>query len=433
MNIEKASDQEQRVLECLPTPQQAITALAVERLLGFKESQAKKLLKEMTDKGLIEKRGRGSTAYYVRAENIKISREQSQAVTSKEVVVSEAIGEPLVKTSEYRSFIREIKQRIQSAQIKAAVSVNQELLHLYWDLAERIVAKQQETAWGDRFLGQMSQDLKIEFPEMKGFSRRNLEFMRQWYRFWAAESVIAKQVVSQIPWGHNLVIIGKIKNIEEAVFYVQKTIQNNWSRSVLTHHIEGGLYQREGKAITNFETRLPEPQSDLAREMLKDPYNFDFLMLREKHDEQELESALIENVTRFLLELGAGFSYLGRQYKLEVGGDEFFIDLLFYHVQLHCYFVIELKAVKFKPEFAGKLGFYISAVDGILKTERDNPTIGLLICKSKNDVVVEYTLRDIHKPIGVSEYMITQNLPDELKSSLPSIEEIEAELGGYDG
>jgi predicted nuclease of restriction endonuclease-like (RecB) superfamily len=428
MNIEKASDQEQRVLECLPTPQQAITVLAVERLLGFKESQAKKLLKEMTDKGLIGKRGRGRTVYYVRAENIKIGREP-QSVTSKEIVVSKAIGEPLVKTSEYRSFILEIKQRIQVSQIKAAIAVNQELLLLYWDLAERIVTKQQQATWGDGFLLQISKDLKTEFPEMKGFSKRNLEGMRQWYQFWVAESAIALQLVAQIPWGHNLTIVTKIKDIDEALFYVQKTIQNNWSRSVLIHQIEGRLYQREGKAITNFETRLPEPQSDLAQETLKDPYNFDFLMLREKHDERELESALIENVTRFLLELGAGFSYLGRQYKLEVGGDEFFIDLLFYHVQLHCYFVIELKAVKFKPEFAGKLGFYISAVDGILKTEQDSPTIGLLICKSKNDVVVEYTLRDIHKPIGVSEYMITQNLPDELKSSLPSIEEIEAELG----
>jgi predicted nuclease of restriction endonuclease-like (RecB) superfamily len=255
--------------------------------------------------------------------------------------------------------------------------------------------------------------------------------MRQWYRFWSAESVIALQVVAQIPWGHNLTIITKIKSIDEAVFYVQKTIQNNWSRSVLTHQIEGGLYQRQGKAITNFEATLPAPQSDLARQMLKDPYNFDFLMLREKHDEQELENTLIEQITRFLLELGAGFSYLGRQYRLEVAGDEFFMDLLFYHVRLHCYVVIELKTVKFKPEFAGKLNFYISAVDGILKTEQDSPTIGILICKSKNDTVVEYALRDINKPIGVSEYMITQSLPDDLKSSLPSIEEIEAELGGY--
>ncbi len=335
----------------------------------------------------------------------------------------------LIKTDDYKAFIQDIKQRIQSAQIKAAVSVNQALLHLYWDLAERIVIKQQEAIWGDGFLLQMSRDLQTEFPGMKGFSKRNLELMRQWYLFWSAEPIIAQQLVSQIPWGHNLAIISKIKNTDEAVFYVQKTIQNSWSRAVLTHHIESGLYQRSGKAITNFQTALPASHSDLARQTLKDPYNFDFLMLREQHDEKELENALIEHITRFLLELGAGFSYLGRQYRLEVAGDEFFMDLLFYHVRLHCYVVIELKTVKFKPEFAGKLNFYISAVDGVLKTKQDNPTIGILICKSKNDTVVEYALRDVHKPIGVSEYTITKNLPDELKTSLPSIEEIEAELG----
>jgi predicted nuclease of restriction endonuclease-like (RecB) superfamily len=338
------------------------------------------------------------------------------------------MGINLVKTPEYRTFIQAIKQRIQSSQIKAAIAVNQELLRLYWDLAAQIVEKQREAAWGDGFLAQISQDLKAEFPDMKGFSVRNLEGMRQWYRFWSDDSAIALQVVAQIPWGHNLTIVAKIKNPDEAMFYVQKTIQNNWSRSVLTHQIEAGLYQREGKAISNFEATLPAPQSDLARQTLKDPYNFDFLMLREKHDEQELENALIENITRFLLELGAGFSYLGRQYRLEVGGDEFFMDLLFYHVRLHCYVVIELKTVKFKPEFAGKLNFYISAVDGILKTEQDSPTIGLLICKSKNDTVVEYALRDVNKPIGVSEYMIAQQLPEEFRSSLPSIEAIEAEL-----
>jgi predicted nuclease of restriction endonuclease-like (RecB) superfamily len=213
---------------------------------------------------------------------------------------------------------------------------------------------------------------------------------------------------------------------------VQKIIQNNWSRAVLTHQIESGLYGRAGKAITNFKATLPLPQSDLARQTLKDPYSFDFLTLREKHDEKELEDALINQIAGFLLEMGSGFSYIGRQYRLEINGDEFFIDLLFYHIRLHCYVVVELKVVKFKPEFAGKLNFYVSAVDSILKTEQDNPTIGILICKSKNKTVVEYALKDIHKPIGVSEYLITKNLPDEFKSSLPSIEEIEAELEGGD-
>jgi len=280
---------------------------------------------------------------------------------------------------------------------------------------------------------------------MKGFSLRNLHYMRQWYQFWSGTNSIVQQaaaqldnalyvqqLVSQIPWWHNVIIISKIKDQGEALFYVQQTIQNNWSRAVLTHHIESRLFQRNGKAVTNFKATLPAPQSDLAQQILKDPYNFDFLLLRKKHDEKELEDALIEHVTRFLLELGAGFSYIGRQYKLEVGGDEYYIDLLFYHTRLHCFVVIELKAVKFKPEFAGKLNFYVSAVDGILKTEQDNPTIGLIICKSKNDVVVEYALKDIHKPIGVSEYLITKNLPIEFQSSLPSIEQIEAELGGGD-
>ncbi len=338
------------------------------------------------------------------------------------------MSEKLVKNNDYRSFIQDVKQRIQSAQIKAAISVNQALLQLYWDLAEQIVLKQQQTSWGDRFLEELSRDLKAEFPEMKGFSKRNLELMRQWYRFWQVEAVIAQQLVSQIPWGHNLMIVSKSKDVGEALFYVQKTIENGWSRSVLSHHIETGLYSREGKAVTNFELRLPSPQSDLAQQLLKDPYNFDFLMLRKEHDEKELEDALVAHMTRFLLELGAGFSYLGRQYRLVVSGDVFLIDLLFYHVRLHCYVVVELKAVKFKPEFVGKLNFYISVVDDLLRSDGDKPTIGLLICKSKDDVVVEYALRDLNKPIGVSEYW-PQDLLEDWRSSLPTIEEIEAELG----
>jgi predicted nuclease of restriction endonuclease-like (RecB) superfamily len=352
----------------------------------------------------------------------------------------------IIRNSDYSAFMKDVKQRIQTAQIKAAVRVNQELLGLYWDLGEQIIEKQREAKWGDGFLEQMSRDLLDEFPEMKGFSFRNLKHVRQWVEFWIPigkqlvsqltkqpasqlDSVeFVRQLVAQIPWGHNILIFQKIKNHDEALFYVRKTIENNWSRAVLTHQIESGLYQRDGKAISNFESTLPAPQSDLAIQTLKDPYNFDFLMLRERHDERELENALIDHVTKFLLELGAGFSYVGRQFPMEVGGDEFFIDLLFYHVRLHCYVVVELKTDKFKPEFAGKLNFYVSAVDGELKDEQDNPTIGILICKSKNDTVVEYSLKDVNKPIGVSEYQITKSLPEELKSSLPSIEEIEAEV-----
>lgn len=356
----------------------------------------------------------------------------------------------LRKDKDYSAFLAELKHRIKSAQIKAAVSVNRELIELYWELAEKIVEKQKSSQWGDGLLAQMSNDLKEEFPDMKGFSKRNLELMRQWYLFWSNGTAIAqqdvaqleksqqfddqmanaKQLATQIPWWHNVVIISKIKNHEEALFYVQKTIENNWSRSVLTHQIEGNLFGREGKALTNFSASLPAPQSDLARQTLKDPYLFDFLAIREKHDEKELEDALVGQVTKFLLELGAGFSFIGRQYKITVDDDDFYMDLLFYHVKLHCYVVVELKAVAFKPEFAGKLNFYVSAVDGMLKTEKDNPTVGMLICKSKKKTVVEYSLKDMNKPIGVSEYQITHALPDELRSSLPTIEEIEAELGG---
>ena len=336
--------------------------------------------------------------------------------------------EKIITTHDYKNFISEIKQRIKTTQIRAAVTVNQELLKLYWDMAVQITEKQKNSEWGDGFLIQMSRDLQAEFPDIKGFSLRNLKYMRQWYQFWLADAVIGQQLVAQIPWGHNLVIISKVKDIEEGLFYVHQTLQNNWSRAVLTHQIESNVYQRQGKSISNFQATLPAPHSDLASQTLKDPYIFDFLSLTEHHNERELENALIEHITRFLLELGAGFSYLGKQYKLEISGDDFFIDLLFYHVKLHCYVVVELKTGKFKPEFAGQLNFYISAVDNTLKSERDNPTIGILICKSKNNTVVEYALKSIQNPIGVSEYSITQSLPDEFKSSLPSIEAIEAEL-----
>jgi len=338
----------------------------------------------------------------------------------------------LMKNTEYKVFLADIKRRVQSAQIKAAVSVNRELILLYWDIAEQITQKQKTSTWGDGFLAQMSRDLQTEFPDMKGFSLRNLKYMRQWFQFWSAESSIGQQLVAQIPWGHNLVIVSKLQTTDAALFYVRKTIQNNWSRAVLTHQIESGLILREGKAITNFQTTLPEPHSDLARQIIKDPYNFDFLTLRERHDEKELESALVEQVTRFLLELGAGFSFIGKQYKLTVDGDDFFIDLLFYHTRLHCYVVVELKADKFKPEFAGKLNFYVSAVDDLLRGEIDQPTIGILICKSKKKTVVEYALKDLHKPLGISEYQLTHILPEAFQPSLPSIEEIEAELGVND-
>ncbi len=283
----------------------------------------------------------------------------------------------------------------------------------------------------------MSKDLRKTFPNMSGFLVQNLKSIRYWYKFYnsdenglqsVSQMELIEKIIKSIPWGHNQRIMYKCKNIAEALFYAQKTMDNGWSRTVLEHQIDSGLYDRQGKAITNFQLKLPEPQSDLAEQILKNPYNFDFLTLREKYDEKELEDALINQITQFLLELGTGFSYLGRQVHLHVGESDFYMDLLFYHVRLHCYVVVELKTEKFKPEFAGKLNFYVTAVNKQMKTEKDNPTIGILICKDKDDVVAEYALDDISQPIGIAEYELTKVLREEFKSSLPTVEEIESEL-----
>ena len=354
----------------------------------------------------------------------------------------------LIHDKNYRTWLANIKNKIRSAQLKAAVTVNTQLLEFYWELGADIVDKQAHAKWGVGFLLQLSKDLMVEFPDMNGFSYSNLKHIKHWYLFYSKEwqigqqpvSLIGQQPVAQlvqqavgpiirIPWGHNIAIISKCKDMEEALFYVQSTIKHNWSRSVLVHQIESGLYKREGKALSNFAVTLPKPQSDLAVQTLKDPYIFDFLSITGDYKEKELENALVSHVTQFLLELGAGFSYLGRQMPLQVDDREFFIDLLFYHTKLHCYVVVELKTVDFEPEHAGKLNFYLKAVDSQLRAEQDNPTVGMLICKSKSKVVVEYALSDIRKPIGVSEYKLTQFLPKNIKSSLPSIKEIEKELG----
>jgi len=332
----------------------------------------------------------------------------------------------------YITFLSEIKGKIHTAQIKASIKVNEELLRLYWELAQMIVAKQKESNWGDNFIEQISNDLKIEFPNMKGFSVSNIKYMRQWYQFFSKSPQLVGEIF-QIPWGHNREIITKIKHTEEALFYVQKTVENSWSRAVLVHQLESGLYHREGKAISNFEKKLPAAHSDLAKAILKDPYCFDFLTLSQKHTERELENALMEQLTHFLLELGNGFAFVGRQYRLEVAGDEFWIDLLFYHIKLKCYIVVELKTVKFKPEFAGQLNFYVSAIDGEVKEANDNPTLGILICKSKNDTVVEYALQTTTNPIGVSAYELTTQLPQEFRATLPSIQAIEANLNHITG
>lgn len=342
-----------------------------------------------------------------------------------------------VVTDEYKAWIEDIKRRIKQSQIKASVKVNYEMLDLYWDLGRDIVAKQKTSKWGDAFLATMSKDLQRTFPDMSGFSVQNLKSIRYWYKFYTTEENglqlvsqidMVEKMVKSIPWGHNQRIAYKCKSIPEALFYVQKTMDNGWSRTVLEHQIDSGLYDRQGKAITNFQVKLPEPQSDLAEQTLKNPYNFDFLTLREEYDEKELEDALVNQITQFLLELGTGFSYLGRQVHIRVGESDFYMDLLFYHVRLHCYVVVELKTEKFKPEFAGKLNFYVTAVNKQMKAVQDNPTIGLLICKDKDDVVAEYALDDISQPIGIAAYELTKVLREEFKSSLPTIEEIENEL-----
>ncbi|NGX55690.1 MAG: hypothetical protein KR126chlam2_01329 [Chlamydiae bacterium] len=330
---------------------------------------------------------------------------------------------------EYKVFLKEIKERILSSQVKAAVAVNRELITLYWEIGSAISKKQLKEGWGAKTLEKLGQDLKSSFPNMKGFSRTNLKYMVQFAREYP-DFQKGQQAVGQIPWGHNILIIQKLSSLEERLWYVKKTIENGWSRSVLDTWISSNLYKRQGKAVTNFTKTLPAHQSDLANQILKDPYCFDFLTLRNKHDEQELELGLLDHIQKFLLELGAGFSFVGRQVHLEVGEQDFYVDLLFYHFKLRCFVVVELKATDFKPEFAGKMNFYLSAIDDLVKQPDDKPSIGLLLCKGKNKVVAEYALRDINKPIGISEYEteILESLPDNLKSSLPSIEEIEREL-----
>jgi predicted nuclease of restriction endonuclease-like (RecB) superfamily len=332
---------------------------------------------------------------------------------------------------DYREWLGNLKTRFRQVQIKAAVAVNTALLQFYWELGADIVAQQASQRWGSGFLDNLSQDLMQEFPDMKGFSKRNLEQIRRWYSFWSTTPEIAKQAASQlfaIPWWHNVVILSKCQSHAEALYYVQQTQAHGWSRVVLTHQIESGLWQREGQALSNFTQTLPAQQSELAQQVLKDPYVFDFLSLTPEHTERELEKALIDHITQFLLELGAGFAYMGRQVPLQVGEREFFLDLLFYHARLHCYVVVELKTVDFEPEFAGKLNFYLKAVDEQLRNEHDAPTIGLLLCKSKDKLVAEYALSDISKPLGLATYQLSHTLPANLQGQLPSIEALEAEL-----
>lgn len=329
----------------------------------------------------------------------------------------------------YALWLDELKGRIHGAQQRAALAVNRELVQLYWQIGRDILQRQATQGWGSKVIERLAHDLRVAFPGMKGFSRANLMYMRAFAEAWP-DAAIVQQAVGQLPWGHNLVLLSRLKAPEIRLAYAQAAIEHGWSRNVLNIHIETRRLERSGQAITNFVERLPMPGSDLAQQSLKDPYLFDFLDVGNEADEREIESALVKHITQFLLELGAGFAFVGRQVHLEVGGDDFFIDLLFYHLKLRCYVVIELKAEKFKPEHLGQLGFYITAVDRQVKAEQDAPTIGLLLCKSKNEVVAEYALGDKSQPMGVAEYKLLESLPEELQTNLPSIEQIERELGG---
>jgi predicted nuclease of restriction endonuclease-like (RecB) superfamily len=326
------------------------------------------------------------------------------------------------------AWFTELKARIRTTQQRIAVAANQELVLLYWQIGRDILARQAHQGWGAKVIDRLSHDLHNAFPQMKGFSRANLMYMRAFADAWG-DGQIVQRLVGQLPWGHNLVLLSKLKDEPTRLRYAQRAIEQGWSRSVLTMQIDSNALAREGQAVTNFGSALPPPQSVLARHALKDPYLFDFLEVGKEADERSIEQALVQHISRFLLELGAGFAFVGRQLHLEVGGEDFYVDLLFYHLKLRSYVVVELKAGAFKPEHAGQLGFYLSAVDAQFKSEHDGPTIGLLLCRTKNRVVAEYALRDSNRPIGVAEYQLVEALPADLQTSLPSVEQIERELG----
>ncbi|MGN0475589.1 MAG: YhcG family protein [Acutalibacteraceae bacterium] len=332
----------------------------------------------------------------------------------------------LINDSEYIAIIESVKAKIKQSQYQAAVNVNRELILLYYHIGAII---NDHKTWGNKFIENLAVDIKLAFPGTTGYSVRNLKYMAKLAETYPDEQFV-QQAVAQIPWGHNIVLMDKISDNEIRKWYIEQTIENGWSRNVLVHQIESNLYCRQvlTDKVSNFANRLAAPQSELAVQTMKDPYIFDFIPFKEDMLERDVEQALVRDMTKLLLELGTGFAFLGNQYHLNVGGEDFYIDLLFYNLNLRCYVVIELKTGEFKPEYAGKLNFYLSAVDGILKKEQDNPSIGLLLCKSKNDLVAEYSLKDMSKPIGVSEYRITSSLPDELSKQLPSIEDIQKRI-----
>jgi predicted nuclease of restriction endonuclease-like (RecB) superfamily len=328
----------------------------------------------------------------------------------------------------YADWLAQIKARVTVARQRAVLAANTDLMQLYWQIGRDILDRQASQGWGAKVIERLAKDLRDAFPEMKGFSRANLMYMRAFAEAWS-EAEIVQQSVGQLPWGHNVLLLTRLKDPALRLRYADQASREGWSRTTLELQVRNRLHERQGQAVTNFEARMPAPHSELAHETLKDPYLFDFLGLGDEAREREIENALLRHITRFLLELGTGFAFVGRQHRLEVAGDEFFIDLLFYHTRLKCYVVVELKATAFKPEHAGQLNFYLSAVDAQLKATDDKPTIGLLLCKTQNRLVAEYALSGIDKPIGVAEYQLVRALPEPLVTSLPTVEQLESELG----
>lgn len=327
----------------------------------------------------------------------------------------------------HSQLLNELKADIRQARQRATISANAELLRLYWQIGKGILIQQEQAKWGAKVIDRLAHDLKSEFPDMQGLSPRNLKYMRQFAAAYPSLDFV-QAALAQITWYHHITLLNKVKDETQRLFYIQQTQTHGWSRDVMVAQIDSGFFARKGKATSNFTATLPSPQSDLAQQLTKDPYLFDFLTLRDDYQEKDLENALTDHITKFLLELGAGFAFVGKQYHLEVSNQAFYLDLLFYHLKLRAYVVIELKRGAFKPEYAGKLNFYLSVVDDQLKTELDQPSIGLLICQDKDKVIAEYALKDINKPIGISEYRLTEHIPNNLKGTLPTIEDLEREL-----
>ena len=323
----------------------------------------------------------------------------------------------------YAVLLQNLKTEISQARIRAHLSVNKEMVSLYWNIGNQILERQKEEGWGSKVIENISKDLRQEFPEMKGLSARNLVYMQTFAKLYR-DFVITQQAAAQIPWGHNCVIMDKVNTEDQRLWYIQKTIENGWSRNELSLQIQSNLYVRDGKSTNNFQSTLPSPQSDLVASIIKDPYNLEFLDIKGEFRERELEEKLIDHIRKFLLELGQGFAFIGNQYHIELEGEDYYLDLLFYHVKLKCYVVIELKTGKFKPEYAGKLNFYLNLMDRRVKDATDNPTIGLILCEEKKGITVEYAIEGINKPMGVSQFKLTEKLPEQLKQYLPTAEEI---------